>query len=80
MDSSDLMRSTDLALAFSPALMARAAFGEMAEALLLCSCRVKPFKLQQGKFEFAYPELEGVLSDYLGKNKTVSKVVTGVSE
>ena len=63
-----------------PALMARAAFGEMAEALLLCSCRVKPLKLQQGKFEFAYPELEGVLSDYLGKNKTVSKVATGVSQ
>ena len=63
-----------------PSLMARAAFGEMAEALLLCSCRVRSLKLQQGKHEFAYPELEGVLRDYLGKNKTVSEDITGVPE
>jgi len=58
--------------------MAKAAFGEMAEALLLCSCRVRPSKLQESKYEFAFPDLDGVLRNYLGRNETVSEELTGV--
>jgi len=62
-----------------PSVMAKAAFGEMAEALLLCSCRVRPSKLQESKYEFAFPDLDGVLRNYLGRMKTVSEDLTGVS-
>ena len=55
-----------------PSLMARIVFGEMADALLLCSCRVRSHKLQERGFDFVYPELETVLKDYLGKNELLS--------
>lgn len=63
-----------------PTLMARAAFGEMAEALLLCSCRVRPFRLQEGGFEFAYPDLEKVLRDYLGKSTSAGNLSSRASQ
>ena len=55
-----------------PSLMARTVFGEMADALLLCSCRVKSHKLQENGFDFVYPELGAVLKDYLGKTELLS--------
>jgi uncharacterized protein (TIGR01777 family) len=50
-----------------PAFAARAAFGEMADALLLASTRVEPAKLQDTHYTFRYPELEGALRHVLGK-------------
>ncbi len=44
-----------------PAFAARAAFGEMADALLLASTRVRPARLEEAGFTFQYPELEGAL-------------------
>lgn len=45
-----------------PAFALRLAFGEMADALLLCSQRVVPAKLEQLGYRFAQPELEPVLA------------------
>ena len=50
-----------------PAFAAKLAFGEMAEALLLCSSRVVPGVLNESGFEFAHPELAGALRHQLGK-------------
>jgi uncharacterized protein (TIGR01777 family) len=50
-----------------PAFAARAAFGEMADALLLASIRVEPARLQDTNYAFRYPELEGALRHVLGK-------------
>jgi uncharacterized protein len=44
-----------------PAPVARLLLGEMADALLLSSCRAVPEKLQQSGFQFQYPELTGAL-------------------
>lgn len=49
-----------------PSLVARAAFGEMADALLLASTRVEPAKLIEAGYSFRYPELEGSLYHLLG--------------
>lgn len=48
-----------------PAFLARWAFGEMGEELLLSSTRVRPDKLQEAGFDFQYPELEGALRHIL---------------
>ncbi len=48
-----------------PAFAARLALGEMAEALLLSSTRVKPAVLEQSRYEFQYPDLEGALRHLL---------------
>lgn len=56
------------AIAPMPALAARLAFGELADALLLASQRVKPVRLSSSGFEFAYPELEGALRHLLGRD------------
>lgn len=50
-----------------PALAARLAFGEMADALLLASTRVQPKELVDSGFEFSYPRLEGALRHLLGR-------------
>jgi uncharacterized protein (TIGR01777 family) len=50
-----------------PAFAARAAFGEMADALLLASTRVRPARLEEAGFTFQYPELEGALRAVLKK-------------
>ncbi|MCI0603872.1 TIGR01777 family oxidoreductase [bacterium] len=44
-----------------PAFAARAAFGEMADALLFCSFRMQPAKLIASGYTFAYPDLESSL-------------------
>jgi len=48
-----------------PSFAARAAFGEMADALLLSSCRMEPAKLIASGYTFAYPDLESSLRHQL---------------
>jgi uncharacterized protein len=48
-----------------PAFAARAAFGEMADALLLCSFKMQPAKLIAQNYTFAYPDLESSLRHQL---------------
>ncbi|HEY0004585.1 MAG TPA: TIGR01777 family oxidoreductase [Pyrinomonadaceae bacterium] len=50
-----------------PAFALRLVFGEMADAALLASQRVKPARLQQADYAFKYPELEGALRHVLKK-------------
>ncbi|MFP6739754.1 MAG: TIGR01777 family oxidoreductase [Planctomycetota bacterium] len=50
-----------------PAFAAKIIFGEMAEAMLLCSSRVVPKALADSGFEFAHPGLESALRHQLGK-------------
>jgi uncharacterized protein len=49
-----------------PAFAVRLAFGEMADALLLASQRVKPAELEQKAFKFTNPELSQALRSALG--------------
>src|SRR6185369_8661383 len=44
-----------------PAFAARAAFGEMADEMLLSGVRVEPRALNSARFEFHYPQLEEAL-------------------
>ena len=48
-----------------PAFGVRMAFGEMADALLLSSQRVKPMKLADSNYQFAYSNLESALRSIL---------------
>lgn len=48
-----------------PALAARIAFGEMADALLLSSQRVEPACLKQANYQFSYTELKPALAHIL---------------
>ncbi len=48
-----------------PAVAARAAFGEMADALLLASTRAVPRRLREAGFAFRYPDLESALRHQL---------------
>jgi hypothetical protein len=48
-----------------PVIAARLAFGEMADALLLASARVKPDRLAASGFKFKHPELFATLTDLL---------------
>jgi len=57
-----LGRPTVLAM---PSFVARLAFGEMAEALLLASTRVLPARLQASNYSFRCPKLEGALKHLL---------------
>lgn len=50
-----------------PAFVARLAFGEMADALLLASARVAPKKLQAAGYVFAQPKLEPALRKLLSR-------------
>jgi hypothetical protein len=50
-----------------PAFMARLAFGEMADALLLASARVEPRVLLDSKYHFLHEHLESALRHLLGK-------------
>ena len=52
-----------------PALAARMAFGEMADALLLSSTRVQPARLIGSGFQFRYPSLESALRHLLGRDR-----------
>jgi uncharacterized protein len=50
-----------------PAFVARLAFGQMADELLLASTRVQPVKLHETGYTFRYPELEGALRHVLSE-------------
>jgi len=49
----------------APSFALRAAMGEMAEALLLGSTRMRPGRLLETGYEFAWPDLEPALRDIL---------------
>lgn len=51
-----------------PRAVARAAFGEMAGAVLLASQRVRPTRLLESGFRFAWPDLEAALAFELGRS------------
>ena len=55
------------AVAWMPALAARAGLGEMADSLLLASARVVPRRLQELDYSFRQPELELALWHLLGR-------------
>jgi uncharacterized protein len=50
-----------------PAVAARLAFGEMADALLLSSTRVVPQALTSAGYSYRWPQLEGALRHLLNK-------------
>jgi uncharacterized protein (TIGR01777 family) len=50
-----------------PAFALRMALGEMADATLLASTRVRPRRLEETKYVFRFPALEGALRHVLGK-------------
>jgi len=50
-----------------PAFALRLALGEMADALLLSSCRAVPRRLAESGYRFLYPEIFGALRHLLGK-------------
>ncbi len=54
-------------IAPAPAFALRLAFGEMADATLLASTRVRPERLLATGYRFRFPELEGALRHVLGK-------------
>ncbi len=49
-----------------PGFVARIAFGEMADEMLLSSTRVAPTRLTETGYEFAHPQLESALRHVLG--------------
>jgi uncharacterized protein (TIGR01777 family) len=51
----------------APAFALRLALGEMADALLLSSQRIKPFKLEQAGYRFVQPELASALAEIFHK-------------
>jgi uncharacterized protein (TIGR01777 family) len=50
-----------------PAFVLRAALGEMADATLLASARVRPERLLSSGYRFRFPDLEGALRHLLGR-------------
>jgi NAD dependent epimerase/dehydratase family enzyme len=46
-----------------PEMAARLALGEMADALLLASQRVRPQRLEEAGYRFLCPELEQAIAD-----------------
>jgi uncharacterized protein (TIGR01777 family) len=53
-----------------PAIALRLAFGEMGEATLLASQRMRPRRLLNGGYRFRHPTLEGALRHELGRDST----------
>jgi hypothetical protein len=51
----------------APAFVLRLAFGEMADAALLSSTRVRPARLESSGYRFRFPDLEGALRHLLGR-------------
>jgi NAD dependent epimerase/dehydratase family enzyme len=51
----------------APAFALRLALGEMADATLLASSRVRPARLEETGYAFRFPDLEGALRHLLGK-------------
>lgn len=56
-----------------PAFVARLAFGELANDLLLASTRVVPRALLDSGYEFIFPDLEQALRHLLGRHQTQSR-------
>jgi uncharacterized protein (TIGR01777 family) len=56
-------------LAPVPAFALRLAFGEMADATLLSSARVKPERLLATGYRFRFPDVEGALRHVLGRTE-----------
>ncbi len=56
-------------VARAPAFALRLVFGEMADAALLASTRVKPDRLLAAGYRFRFPELEGALRHLLGRTR-----------
>jgi NAD dependent epimerase/dehydratase family enzyme len=52
-----------------PAFILRLAFGEMADAALLASARVKAARLLGSGYRFRFPDLEGALRHVLGRTR-----------
>ncbi len=52
-----------------PSFMARLAFGEMADALLIASAKVRPTRLEETGYEFMTPTIEACLRRQLGRMK-----------
>jgi uncharacterized protein len=50
-----------------PAFAVRLLFGEMGDALLLASTRVRPLRLEAAGYKFLSPELEGALRRLLAR-------------
>lgn len=57
------------ALAPMPAFVARLAFGELADALLLASQRVAPLRLNASGYRFRHPDLENALRALLRRER-----------
>ena len=55
------------AIAAVPAFALRLALGEMADATILASTRVRPARLEATRYRFRFPELEGALRHVLGR-------------
>ncbi|NCT48446.1 MAG: DUF1731 domain-containing protein [Paraglaciecola sp.] len=51
----------------TPALVIRAAMGQMGDELIVKGQHVYPQKLIEAGFEFSYPNLRGYFSDHFGK-------------
>jgi hypothetical protein len=51
-----------------PAFVARAAFGEMGQELLLAGQRVQPAAALASGFQFRYPDLQPALEHALGRS------------
>jgi uncharacterized protein (TIGR01777 family) len=64
-----LKRPTLLAM---PAFMVKLVFGEVGTALLLSSQRVRPSKLEEIGFKFAYPNLEDAIRHLLASSTPLS--------
>ena len=60
------------ALFSAPAFALRAALGEMADALLLCSARAEATKLQESGYEFRFTDLHALLRYSLGYDRLES--------
>lgn len=56
-------------IAPAPAFALRLAFGEMADATVLVSTRVRPRRLLEAGYRFRFPELEDALRHLLGKTR-----------
>ncbi len=54
-------------IAPAPAFALRLAFGEMADAALLASTRVRPGRLEASGYRFRFPDLDGALRHLLGR-------------
>jgi uncharacterized protein (TIGR01777 family) len=58
----------------APAFALRLALGEMADALLLVSQRVKPSKLEQAGYQFAQPDLAAALTEVFHKSNAAGRI------